>query len=240
MKENNPPRKETIQSSYAHGTTSLTITKQSENELSVNLERLVNNQSNYIKKLYRQVLDANSCNAMIIHDYIIAEEAEINIQESTKGDKIKKLCLLSRFFGHMKSFSEMTKTDVLGYLNSLRKPLTVDPIHRSIGTYNGRQMVFMKFFRWLYNSDEPDHRKRITPPCMMGVKGLPRREKSPYKPEDIWTYDDHVLFLKYCHMARDRCWHSMVCDTSARPHEIINLRIGDINFKISHDGIQYA
>jgi integrase len=75
---------------------------------------------------------------------------------------------------------------------------------------------------------------------MMGVKGLPRREKSPYKPEDIWTYDDHVLFLKYCHMARDRCWHSMVCDTSARPHEIINLRIGDINFKISHDGIQYA
>ncbi|MPZ05388.1 MAG: hypothetical protein GEU26_03055 [Nitrososphaeraceae archaeon] len=138
MKGNNPPRKEKIQSSYAHGTTSLTITKQSENELSVNLERLVNNQSNYIKKLYRQVLDANSCNAMIIHDYIIAEEAEINIQESTKGDKIKKLCLLSRFFGHMKSFSEMTKTDVLGYLNSLRKPLTVDPIHRSIGTYNGR------------------------------------------------------------------------------------------------------
>jgi len=32
----------------------------------------------------------------------------------------------------------------------------------------------------------------------------------------------------------------MVCDTSARPHEIIDLRIGDINFKISHDGIQYA
>jgi integrase len=240
VKDSKPPRIKTDQSSYALGITPLTIPKQSENELSVNVETLVNNQPNYIKKLYRQVSDVNSCNVKIIHDYIIAEEAEINIQESTKGDKIKKLCLLSRYFDHRKSFSEMTKTDILGYPNSLRKPLAVDPTHGSIGTYNGRQMVFMKFFRWLYNSDEPDHRKRITPPCMMGVKGLPRREKSPYKPEDIWTYDDHVLFLKYCHMARDRCWHSMVCDTSARPHEIINLRIGDINFKISHDGIQYA
>lgn len=98
----------------------------------------------------------------------------------------------------------------------------------------------MKFFRWLYNPDEPDHRKRITPPCMVGVKGLPRKEKYPYKPEDIWTADDHQTFLKYCPTARDRCWHSMVYDTSARPHELLDLRIKDINFKISSDGIQYA
>ena len=75
---------------------------------------------------------------------------------------------------------------------------------------------------------------------MGGVKGLPRREKSPYKPEDIWTADDHAIFLKYCHMARDRCWHAMVHDTSARPHELLGLRIKDVNFKISPDGIQYA
>ena len=168
-----------------------------------------------------QVLESNPANATIISDYLIAEEAEINIQESTKGDKIKKLCLLSRFFQHKKCYSEMTKIDILQYLNSLRKSTSDDPTHRSVGTYNGRQMVFMKFFRWLYNPDEPDHRKRVTPPCMMGVKGLPRREKSPYKPEDIWTSDDHAIFLKYCHMARDRCWHSIVHDTSARPHELL-------------------
>ncbi|MGA7370886.1 MAG: hypothetical protein WBX01_17325 [Nitrososphaeraceae archaeon] len=151
----------------------------------VNIGRLVNNQPNYIKRLYSQVIDANPSNAMIIHNYTIAEEAEINIQESTKADKIKKLCLLSRFFNHRKSFSEMTKTDILSYLNSLRKPISIDPTHRSIGTYNGRQMVYMKFFRWLYNPDEPDHRKRMTPPCMTGIKMLPRKEKSPYEPEDI-------------------------------------------------------
>lgn len=188
MKENNPARIVTIESSNAPGTQQLTASKQSENELSVNVDRLLSNQPNYIKKLYRQVLEANSCNAVIMHDYNKAEEAEINIQDSTKGDKIKKLCLLSRFFGHRKSFSEMTKTDILSYLNSLRKPLAVDPIHRSVGTYNGSQMVFMKFFCWLYNSDEPDHRKRITPPCMMGVKGLLRREKFPYLHINQKTY----------------------------------------------------
>lgn len=167
--KNNLNRTKTVQNPHIRDITSLTKSNQDERRLPVNVDRLVNNQPNYIKKLFRQVLDANSCNAIIIHSYIVAEEAEINIQESTKGDKIKKLCLLSRFFCHKNTFSEMTKTGILDYLNSLRKPITVDPTHRSVGTYNGRQIVFMKFFRWLYNPDEPDHRKRITPPCMVGI-----------------------------------------------------------------------
>jgi integrase len=219
---------------------SITINNLVNNSLPNNLEKLVQYQSNYIKRVYIRTLDANPSNAQIINDYLIAEEAEINIQESTKSDKIKKLCLLSGFFHHQKCFSEMTKSDILSYLNSLRKSNDIDPIHRSIGTYNGRQMVYMKFFRWLYNPDEPDHRKRTTPPCMLGIKMLPRKEKSPYKPEDIWTVADHEIFLKYCPSARDRCWHMMVYDTSARPHEILNLRIADIHWKISSDGIQYA
>ena len=92
----------------------------------VNVERLINNQPNYIKRPCNQVRDVNSPNAIIIHNYIIAEEVEISIQESTKGDKIKKLGLLSRFFHHKKCFSEMTKTDILDYLNSLRKPITAN------------------------------------------------------------------------------------------------------------------
>lgn len=127
----------------------------------------------------------------------------------------------------------MTKQDILDYLNRLKKPVSDDPKHKSIGTYNGRQMVFLKFFRWLYNPDEPDHRKRITPPCMIGVKSLPRKEKSPYSPEDVWRQEDRTLFLKYCNVPRDRFWHSVVHDTSARPHEILNLKIKDVVFKLS-------
>jgi hypothetical protein len=120
------------------------------------------NTNQTISKDFTEVVNRNISNGKIIHNYIIAEETEINIQESTKGDKIKKLCSLSRFFQHQKCFSEMTKTDILSYLNSLRKPVSDDPTHRSVGTYNGRQMVFMKLFRWLYNPDEPDYRKRTT------------------------------------------------------------------------------
>ncbi|MGB7633249.1 MAG: hypothetical protein WBL68_05955 [Nitrososphaeraceae archaeon] len=103
---------------------------ESHSELSI-----VENQPNYIKKLYSEIVNTSWSNGKIIHDYITAEEAEINIQESTKGDKIKKLCLLSRFFQHKKCFSEMTKTDILSYLNSLQKPVSNDPTHKSVGTY---------------------------------------------------------------------------------------------------------
>lgn len=132
--------------------------------------------NNALKKL---ALD-NQENASIICDYIIAEQTEINIKESTKEGKIKVLIWLSNYFRN-KSFRQLTKQDILDYLNSLRKPVSEDPTHKWIGSYNGRQMILNKFFRWLYNSNEPDSKKRITPPCMMGIRKLPRQEKSPYK-----------------------------------------------------------
>jgi hypothetical protein len=78
---------------------------------------------------------------------ILLLSKEINIKESTKSDKIKKLCWLSKSLNHKKSFHEMTKQDIVDYLNSLKKPLSNDPKHKSIGTYNGRKMVFLKFFK---------------------------------------------------------------------------------------------
>ena len=102
-------------------------------------------------------------------------------------------------------------------------------------------MVFMKFFRWLYNPDEPDHRKRITPSMHGGRKECCHAEKSLHTNQKTYGQPSIMqYFSKYCHMARDRCWHSMVHDTSARPHELLDLRIRDINFKISSNGIQYA
>ncbi len=93
---------------------------------------------------------ANPQNAIILHDYIVAQKNEQNIKESTVEGIIKKLVWLSSYLGH-KSFSEMTKEDILKYLNSIRKPSELDLTHKSVGTYNGRQMVFSTFFRWLYN-----------------------------------------------------------------------------------------
>jgi hypothetical protein len=109
----------------------------------------------------------------------------MNIKESTKEGKMKVLIWLTNYFQNKKSFREMTKQDILDYLNELRKPVSEDPSHKWIGSYNGRQMIFNKFFRWQYNSDEPDPVKRITPPCMTGIRKLPRQEKTPYKPSSL-------------------------------------------------------
>ena len=75
---------------------------------------------------------------------------------------------------------------------------------------------------------------------MVGIKVLPRKEVSPYKPSDLWTQRDNEIFLRYCPSKRDKAFHSMAMDTSARPHELLNLKIKDIHFKISPSGMQYA
>jgi hypothetical protein len=71
-------------------------------------------------------------NANTICDYLIAEETEINIKNSTKEGRIKILVWLSAFHENKISFSEMSKQDILLYLNSLRKPISEDPTQRWI------------------------------------------------------------------------------------------------------------
>ena len=75
---------------------------------------------------------------------------------------------------------------------------------------------------------------------MTGVKVLPRKEVSTYNPSDLWTQRDNEIFLKYCHSKRDKAFHSMAMDTSARPYELLNIKIKNIHFKISSNGTQYA
>ncbi|MDQ3967157.1 MAG: hypothetical protein M3275_02030 [Thermoproteota archaeon] len=65
-------------------------------------------------------------NAATICDHILAEQTELNIKTSTAESKVKSLLWLSKFLND-KPFEEMTKQDILSYLNSLRKPTSVDP-----------------------------------------------------------------------------------------------------------------
>jgi integrase len=217
----------------------LRLTDRPHFHLQSKIEHVTKYQNRYVRKMLNGLSEDIPENTNIICDFITAEQNEINIKESTKEWKIKNLILLSRFLNN-KSFKDKTKEDILDYLNNARKPESIDPLHKSIGTWNNRQILFLKFFRWLYNANEPDHKMRITPPCMQGVKRLPRQEKSPYKPSDLWTSEEHAIFLKFCPSKRDRAFHAMANDTSARPHELLNLKIKDIKFKITTNGIQYA
>jgi hypothetical protein len=97
--------------------------------------------SNYERDLIlKNLFKDGPNNAITIYDYIIAEQTELNIKDSTKEGKIKILVWLSNFHENT-SFKEMTKQDILTYLNNVRKSSLEDPSNRWIGTYNGRQMI---------------------------------------------------------------------------------------------------
>ena len=101
-------------------------------------------------------------------------------------------------------------------------------------------VLILKFFKWLYYPDlEVSNRPK--PPVVQNISQLKRKEQSIYKPSDLWTVEDDILFLKYCSSVRDKCYHMISKDTACRPHEILKLRIKDVVFKTTAEGNrQYA
>jgi integrase len=149
------------------------------------------------------------------------------------------LCKFSTYFKNTKTFGEIVRADLLSFLDSFRKAETVDPLHKWIGTYNTYRIHLMRFFKWLHSPDiDPD--KRPKPEVIQNISQLKRKERSIYRPTDLWTPEDDSIFLKYCPNPRDRCYHAMSRDSAARPHELLKLRIKDVTFKFTPDKKQYA
>ncbi|MGC2572767.1 MAG: hypothetical protein WA364_14745 [Candidatus Nitrosopolaris sp.] len=182
-----------------------------------------------------------------ISEYIIAMKREVNPRLNYKKSTIQIIAELSKTIGIAKKFIDMTRDDLLCYLDKCRKLENEDPLHKWIGSYNTKLVVISRFFKWLHypNVDDPKRRNELSalekkPNCIMGIKRLKRKEISCYKPSDLWSQEDDLLFLKWVTNKRDRCYHTMARDLSARPHEILNLKIKDIVFKTTADGKQYA
>ena len=185
-------------------------------------------------------------NALTICEYVIAMKREVNPRLSYKRYTIQFLAELSKVVGVATKFIDMTRDDVLCYLDKCRKPENEDPLHKWIGSYNTKLVIISRFFKWLYypKIDNPKRRSELSllerkPDCIMGISQLKRKEVSSYKPSDLWSQEDDLLFLKWVTNKRDRCYHTMSRDLSARPHEILNLKIKDVMFKTSGN-FQYA
>ena len=114
-------------------------------------------------------------NTPVILNYLRALGNEIHISSNYKRLTLTTLVYLSRFHSN-KDFREMTKDDLLSYLNSLRKNETVDPMHGWVSTYNLSLVLLTRFFKWLYY---PDLSPRARPkPSCTDITTLKRKEKS--------------------------------------------------------------
>ena len=171
-----------------------------------------------------------------IRRYTLAMETEVNPTKNYVKSIV--LCLRCLVRKTRKSFQNMTKEDIVIFLNSFKKPEPLDPLHQSIGTYNLNAVHLIRFFRWLYSPDmSPTERPK--PDCIRNIAQLKRKEMSIYKPSDMWSTDDDLLFLQHCPSKRVRCYHAIARDSSCRPHEILKLKIKDVVFKMVGDK-QYA
>jgi hypothetical protein len=159
-------------------------------------------------------------NALTICNYIIDMKREINPRLSYIKCTIQILSELSRRVAtisadnnNQKQFADMmeSKDDVLLYLDSCRKLENDDPLHKWIGSYNTKRIILMRFFKWLFYSNvaSPNKRNQLSiqqrqPKCIMDIPKLKRKEVSCYKPSDVWSQEDDLLFLKWVTNKRDR------------------------------------
>jgi hypothetical protein len=185
----------------------------------------------------KHLRSAGEDNAVTVIRYIAAMKNEVNLSDNYRKDLIEALSRFSKY-NNNKPFKDLTRNNTIAFLESLRKTETQDPMHKWIGTYNLFRSHLLRFFKWLYSPDgEPS--KRPKPLVVENIAQLKRKEKSIYKPSDLWMQQDDMLFLKYCPNKRDKCYHAISRDLSCRPHEILKLKIKGIAFKTSGN-YQYA
>jgi len=131
--------------------------------------------------LLQRMLPANRDNVLTICDYILSLKSEINLSNNYRRDVIELLYKFSTLFNN-KSFKEITRGDVLSFLDSFRKIDSVDPLHRWVGTYNLYAIHLTRFLKWLYNPDiEPN--KRPKPDVVQNIHNSnERRSQSTNQP----------------------------------------------------------
>ena len=99
-----------------------------DSKISTAIEGLQPSVSNYFKTI-------GITNGTILAEYAITIRSESNVSDTYRREVIKDLFTLSKFFGHEKSFKDISRDDLLSYLGTLRKPEPSDPLHKWIG-YN--------------------------------------------------------------------------------------------------------
>lgn len=147
-----------------------------------------------------------------------------------------------KYLGY-KSLSESTlnKEDIIGFLNSKKKDIEVDPDKRWIRTWNDYLQRIKYFMRWLHNgapssigtSDSPLGEWQT--PDFVRIKSRKTNRISPYSESDIWEREDLFSVIKYEPLKRNKAALALCWDLDARPHEVTLLRVKNLRL-----GLKYA
>jgi hypothetical protein len=112
------------------------LRNKAQTDLIESIKHITNVTNGLPKFAYKQLTQQISTeNAVTIIEFIKCQKTEINLSDTYKSLVITSLITLIRYFKN-KNFKQLTRVDIINYLDSLRKSEEVDPIHKWIRTYN--------------------------------------------------------------------------------------------------------
>ena len=135
-----------------------------------------------------------------------------------------------------KSLSESTlkKEDIIGFLDSKKKDLAVDPDKRWIRTWNDYLQRIKHFLRWLHNGAPGTIATSDTTlgewqtPDFVRIESKKTNRISPYSESEIWEREDLFTVIKYEPLKRNKAALALCWDLDARPHEVALLRLKNL------------
>ena len=129
----------------------------------------------------------------------------------------KVLVLFSDHIGAKKRLDEVTKDDVIAFLDKRKKTIEVDPEKKWIVTWNHYLNRLIGFYRWMHNYPKNlDMDDWQTPEPVCSIKRKKNKRISSYSPNDVWSIDELLLAVKYCSNIRDKVILTLSWDMAAK------------------------
>ncbi len=170
-------------------------------------------------------------------DWLIEEE---DSSMTNVGNYLRVLKLFSIELGN-KEFKNISREDVLDFLNRRKKSIDVDPDKKWVRTWNDYFARLIGFYRWLYNNEITlDREDWNTPEPFNTIKKKKNKRDSSYSPNDVWEIGDLLLAIKYCDNIRDKAVFTIGWDMVSRNHELVKVKIKDIIIKEKYAEISTA
>jgi len=150
---------------------------------------------------------------------------------SNAANYLRVLKLFSFDLGK-KEFKDVTREDVLEFLDKRKKSIDADPDKKWVRTWNDYLARLVGFYRWLHNHEISKYREDWnTPEPFNSIRKKKNRRDSSYTPNDVWEIDELLLAIKYCDNIRDKAVFTIGWDMVSRNHELVKVKIKDIIIK---------
>jgi integrase/recombinase XerD len=173
---------------------------------------------------------SNSKNIEIINEFL--EYMKNNgSSEHHQNNNLKVVIAFGNFIGKDNSFLDITKDQVLEFLNTKVKSYDEDPDKRWITTWNNYLNRLRLFYRWLYNHEKGTDHDNWQTPEFIQIKNKKSKRVSPYLENEIWEKEELLSIIKFEPHKRNKAALTLFWDLNGRNYELTLLKLKHMRLK---------